>query len=376
MKILYLITKSNWGGAQRHVFDLAVYSHKMGHKVVVALGGEGMLNDRLKAAGIETRTLGRLKRDVHAGDDLNSFFDIFKMIRKERPDVLHLHSTKAGGLGALVGRILRVKKIVFTAHGWAFNEDRSFWERSGIALISWLTMLFCTDIITISEKEKKQAQQFPFVAQKVHMIHLGIHSPVFMSKSSVEIFLKSKIPDGIAKKIIIGTIAELHPNKGLTYAIEAMAKLVVKFPSTIFLIIGEGDQRKSLEELIKEKSLQKNIILAGYVENAVQYIKGFSIFLLPSIKEGLPYCLLEAGYASLPVVATTVGGIPEIIDDMKSGILIQSKKSEEISHALEFLIKHKNVQKEYGRNLQEKVRSEFNIEKMLEATMKLYVKPL
>lgn len=345
----------------------------MGHEVMVTLGGEGLLKARLEATGVATRTINAMKRDINVGNDFSSLRELFKIIRTERPDVLHLHSTKAGALGAFVGRILGVKKIIFTAHGWAFNENRPIHQKLAIALISWITMLFSTHIITLSEKETGQAQAFPFVVDRIRMIPLGIHAPISMSKSSIEIFLKSKIDKYNPKDVIVGTIAELHPNKGLIYAINAFEKLVVSFPTIKFLIMGDGDEREYLNSLIKEKGLEKNVILAGYVENAAQYIKAFSIFLLSSIKEGLPYTILEAGYAGLPVIATTVGGIPEIIDDMKSGILIQSKKSDEIAHAVEFLIKHKNVQKEYGKKLQEKVRQEFTIEKMLEATLKIYL---
>lgn len=344
----------------------------MGHEVVVALGGEGALKSRLMTEGIHTVTIGSMKRDVNVVQDASSLGDIFRIVRKEKPDILHVHSSKAGGLGAFVGRLLRIPKIIFTVHGWAFNEDRSFFQKIPILVASWGTMILCTHIITLSEKEMSQALMFPFTTKKLRMIPLGIHSPVFMSKGSTDIFIKSKIGELPEKKIIVGTIAELHKNKGLTYAVNAIERLIPHFPSLLFIIIGEGEERASLESMIAEKKLQKNVILAGYVENAAQYLKGFTIFLLPSLKEGLPYTLLEAGYAGLPVVATTVGGIPEIIDDMKSGVLIQPKKSDEIFHALEFLIRHKNVQREYAKNLHEKVRTEFNIETMFEKTLKLY----
>ena len=376
MKILYVITKSNWGGAQRHVFDIALNSKKIGHEVVVALGGDGMLSSRLKTEGITTVTIGSMKRDINVMNDASSFGDIFKLIRKEKPDILHLHSPKAAGLGSFAGRLLRIRQIIVTVHGWTFNENRPLHEKILIAFFSWLTMIFSTRTVLISEIEMSQALLFPFVSKKLRMIPLGINAPVFMSKSSTDIFIREKTGElpqtGRQQKTIVGTIAELHHNKGLTYAIEAMAKLVPHFPSILFLIIGEGEDRSALELLIAKKKLQKNVILAGYIENAAQYLKAFTIFLLPSLKEGLPYTLLEAGYAGLPVVATTVGGIPEIIDDMHSGVLIQPKKSDEIFHALEFLIRHKNVEREYAKNLQEKVKAQFNIEKMLEATEKLY----
>ncbi len=376
MKILYVITKSNWGGAQRHVFDLATHFKTQGHEVIVALGGEGMLRDRLREAGIATRPIAGLGRDISLTKDSSSFGDIFKIIKEVRPDVLHLHSPKAAGLGSLAGRLLRVKKIIYTVHGWAFNEDRSIHQKSAMAFFSWLTMLFSTHIITLSEKETAQAQAFPWVARKIRMIPQGIIPPKFFATASARLLLEQKMATSFDKKILVGTIAELHPNKGLFYAINAFEKVAQHHPSAILFIIGSGELEGQLRNLIKEKNLEKNVILAGYLEHAAEYLKAFNIFLLSSIKEGLPYTLIEAGYAGLPVVATTVGGIPEVIEDMKTGILIQPKKSAEISHALEFLIEHKTVQREYAKNLNEKVKARHNLEETLRNTAYVYEEPV
>jgi len=393
VKILYIITKSNWGGAQRHVFDLAKYCKENGHEIIVALGGEGVLNERLNELGITVRIIESMGRDIDILKDISSFLKIFRIISKEKPDIVHLHSPKAAGLGAFAGRILGINKIIYTAHGWTFNENRPLYQKIIIGFFSWLTMLFSTHTITISEKEMGQASMFPFIIKKLRMIYLGISPPKFLTHKDALLFIQSSFSDifqvkfeimtkekpkkedetANEKKVILGTIAELHPNKGLVYAINAFEQLVVKFPSLIFLIIGEGEQRALLEKLIAEKKLENKVILAGYMNNASQYLKAINIFILPSIKEGLPYTIIEAGYAGLPIIATTVGGIPEIIDDMKSGILIQSKKSQEIESAVSFILEHKMLQKEYGKAIQEKVKKTFNIENMLKKTMELYL---
>ncbi len=372
MKILYIITKSNWGGAQRHVFDLATHAKKNGQDVVVALGGEGMLRDRLREAGIPTRSIQEMWRDINVSKDASSLWKIFKIIREEKPDILHLHSPKAAGLGSFSGRLLGIKKIIYTVHGFAFNEERPLYQKFFISFFSWLTMLFSTHVITLYEKETKQAKRFPWVSHKVRMIYPGIAAPTFFAASSAQHVLQARTTISFAKKVLIGTIAELHPNKGFTYMFDALEGLISLNPSFVFFVIGDGDQRAELEALIIKKKLENHVVLAGQIPNAAEYLKAFSIFLLPSVKEGLPYVLLEAGYAGLSVIATTVGGIPEVIEDMHSGVLIQPKKSGEILHSLQFLIEHKNIQREHARNLQEKVRAKFNIERMLTSTMKVY----
>ena len=375
MKILYLITKSNWGGAQRHVFDLAVASKNNGHDVVVALGGDGILRSKLEEQSISTRPITELGRDVSVSKDAGSFKEIFSIIRREKPDVLHLHSPKAAGLGALAGRLLRLKKIIYTVHGWAFNENRPLHQKIAIILFSWLTTIFSHKIILLSEKELSQTLSFPFIGGKTILIPLGIGAPVFISVDGARQFIAKKIEVPFAdfnKKTIIGTIAELHTNKGLVFLIQAVKDVVAKHPHAVIIIIGDGEQRSYLEKMTKELGLEKHVYLTGYISSASEYIKAFDIFILPSVKEGLPYTILEAGYAGLPIIATTVGGIPEIIDDMKSGILIQPRKPAEIAHAINFYIEHLDVARQYGRALNETMKKKFTLERMLKDTEKVY----
>ncbi len=375
MKILYLITKSNWGGAQRHVYDLAVAMRDQGHEVAVALGGDGTLRTKLETAGIYTHSIATLGRDISTGKDVGSLKEIMTVIRHRRPDILHVHSPKAAGLGSVAGRVLGVKSIIYTVHGWSFNEDRSLFQKIVICFFSWLTMLFCHTTVLLSEREYGQALQFPGIKNKLRLIPLGIRPPVLLSIEGAKQAIAKQIGMSYVdytKKVVIGTIAELHPNKGLPYLINAFVQVHAQYPHSILVIIGDGQELSSLHLLIKEKKLERNVFLAGYMDRAAEYLKAFNVFVLPSLKEGLPYAILEAGSASLPVVATTVGGIPEIVEDMKSGVLVQPKNIRELAHALSFMIEHPDERRKYGATLKERILKEFSLEKMIGQVGKLY----
>lgn len=375
---MYIITKSNWGGAQRNVFELAVEMKKRNHEVIVVLGGNGILKKKLEDAGVFTHIVESMNRDISIKDDWKSFKEIFSVIKHRKPDVVHLHSSKAIGIGALASRLLRVKKIISTIHGWAFNEERGLFGKIGIIFFSWLSMILSHKIIFVSEYDRLQAKRFPFVKNKLETIHIGINQTVFLSiDGSKQILSKlTGLENTIFnKKTIIGTIAELHKNKGLMYMIEAVSKISKNHPDVIFICIGEGEERQNLEKRISEFGLQDKVYLVGFVDNAVEIIKSFSIFVLPSIKEGLPYAILEAGNANLPVVATTVGGIPEIIEDMKSGVLVQPKKVSELTHAISFLIEQPSERKRYGTALKERINTNFDIAKMFDQTESVYKAP-
>jgi len=373
MKILYVITKSNWGGAQRHVFDLATAMKAKGHEVMVALGGDGMLKQRLDAAGIFTFSISSMGRDISVSKDTGSFRAIYTILKNKKPDVIHLHSPKAAGLGSLAGRLLRTKLIVTTVHGWSFNEPRAWYARAVIAFFSWITLILSHTTILISDKDYKQALLFPWVKQKIALIPLGIATPTFVSVDGAKQHIAKLLNIDTTKRVMIAAIAELHRNKGLEYLVKAVKVVVERHPQVLCLIIGDGEDRAALTALIAALKLENHVYLPGFMGEAAEYLKAFNVFVLPSRKEGLPYVLLEAGSASLPVVATTVGGIPEIVEDMKSGILVQPKNSRELAHALTFMIEHPEERRKFGNALKERITTKFGLEKMLEAVEKLYL---
>ena len=371
-KVLYIITKSNWGGAQRYVYDMAMGISKNGYEAVVALGGNGTLKEKLGGAGIRTITIPNLERNVNIFSEWKVFFDLLKIYRIERPNVIHLNSSKIGGLGALAGRFAKIKRIIFTVHGWAYKEDRNFISRKIIKFLSWLTIIFSHKTIAVSLDDYRTAPKL-FVKKKTRMIHNGISEIKFKEKSAARNELKKYAGMSIPKgALIIGTISELHKNKGLPFMIRAVHSLIKKGYNITFFIISDGEEKIRLERFIKRLGLQDRVFLTGHIDKASEFLQGFDIFTLTSVKEGLPYVLLEAGLAGLPIVATKIGGIPEIVENMKSGILVHPKNALEAERALSFLIDFKKKKEEFGNNLKEKVERDFTLEQMVADTVNLY----
>jgi glycosyltransferase involved in cell wall biosynthesis len=374
-RILHIITKSNWGGAQRHVYDLAIGTPKEEFEVSVACGGRGIFFKKLSEAGIRTFPLLKLQRDFNFFSDILSFLEILEIIKNEKPDILHLHSPKAGGLGALAGILAKVPKVIYTAHGWPFKEDRKKWQKWTIYCLSWLTSVMVDKIITVSRDDENKAPVY-LLDGKIETIYPGIGKQRLASQKAArqKILDRFSLPSN-EKYLIIGCIAELHKNKGLEYLIEAVKQVILanKTKERIILcVIGEGEEEKALLKKIEDNNVKDNVFLFGYLDNASYWLRAFDIFVLPSIKEGLPYVILEAGYARLPVIATSVGGIPEIIEDMHSGLLVRSKSAKDLEYAIRFLINEKEKAKLFGKNLQQKIKEEFSLETMLEKTLAIY----
>jgi len=358
MRILYGITKSNWGGAQRYVYDLALATQEAGHDVSVLCGGEGVLVEKLKKVKIRVIPLSALGRDITLLADIKSFFQILSVLKKEKPDVFHINSSKMGGVGALAGRLTGIKKIIFTAHGWAFNEPRPWYQKLIITKLVWLTVLLTHKTICVSEKTKRDIAWLPFISKKLIVIRNGLDQFV----------IKPKKEGG---NLVVGTIAELHKVKGLDIALRAFAR-AFKYTDTALEIVGEGEERKNLEGLTKDLGLESQVKFLGFKDNAREMLGQFDIFILSSRSEAMPYAPLEAGLAFLPVIATDVGGIPEIIKDGETGLLIPKENPEALAKALKKLSVEPQLRKTLGENLHRFVKENFSRRRMLKETFNLY----
>jgi glycosyltransferase involved in cell wall biosynthesis len=302
-----MVTKSNFGGAQRYVYDLATSLPRDDFDVTVAAGGNGILFEKCAAKNIRTITIPHLERDIFFWKDIKSFFNMFSLLKKERPDIVHVNSSKMGGLGALAARVLRIKKVIFTVHGFAFNEDRNFFSRLVLKAISFITVFLSTNVIYVSKVDMDQTPRWLLRGRAAH-IPLGIISLPLLEKAAAraQLFLKAGIPD--RGQELLFSIGELTKNKGYEYALEALQKYTSDYS---YIVAGTGELKGKLEERIKATNLDSNISLLGFVPDAAQYLKAADVFLLPSIKEGLPYVLIEAGFAEVPVISTNVGGIKD-----------------------------------------------------------------
>lgn len=393
-KILYCITKANWGGAQKYVFDLATSLSPDLYDVAVLVGSDGTLVSRLQAKGVKAMVLGSLIRDVSLFKDIKSFFKLLKIFYQEKPDIIHLNSSKMGLLGVLAARLINLfsyltpdtlhLKTIFTGHGWAFNEDRSKLQKKIIYYLHKLTIALAHKTIAVSEQTKEQICGGKFLNKKMVVIRNGIGEVEFLDREIAKAKLLEKAPKNLdqgstlAESKWVGTISELHKNKGLKYLIEAMHLLDVDSDDRASLpfvfIIGDGERKEKLQERINRYNLQDHIFMVGRVDEAEKYVKAFDIFTLTSITEALPYVLLEAGQAGLPIIASAVGGIPEVIDDMQNGILVRPKEPEEIKKAIDFILKNPAKGAVFSQNIKDKIKVHFNKDTMVRKTVEIYNK--
>lgn len=368
-RILYVITKANWGGAQRYVFDLALEAKARGYVVLVIAGAEGVLTQKLREHGIAVESVDRMKRDISLKSEVVAFRTLLASIRAFRPDVVHANSSKAGGLASLAARIAGVPLIIFTAHAWAYNEGRPLYQRMLIALFHYGTVLLAHKTICVSESIRTEAGWMPFVRSRLVVIHNGIAAGTLLKRIDARDRLSPDFTRLYPDMPWIGTVAELHPSKGLDTLIEAFAHLG---PEAVLVIIGGGQELGHLEKLSQIHGVGTRVLFAGFIDNASSLLPAFDVFALPSRSEAFGTVLLEAGLASLPVVASNVGGIPEVLKDKESGMLVPASDSKALADALDTLVRNGEIRTKLGNALYERVLRVFSADKMLRETFALY----
>ncbi|HEY0010901.1 MAG TPA: glycosyltransferase family 4 protein [Candidatus Paceibacterota bacterium] len=379
-RLLFVITKSNWGGAQAYVCTLAKHSQSLGMEVAVALGGTGrpgsdtgILAARLTEAGIRVHVVPALARDISPLHEWRALQALTAFIRSERPDILHLNSSKAGVLGAIAGRRARIGRIVFTVHGWPHREPCGAVMRAVRWLGSWLTVVLSHAVIAVSDCDRCTAPVI-FSRKKIAVVRNGMGDFPTLEKEAARHFLAPDIP-ALAKLTSWVLIpAELTRNKGIDIAIRAFAGVSTNVDHAALVMVGEGEEHEHLTRLIESYGLGGRAFLLGFVPDVRRYLKAADIFLLPSRKEGLPLAVLEAGRAGLPAIATRTGGIPEIIEHQKTGLLINPGDVDALADAMTTLLTNPVDATKLGMALEQKVREEFSEKMMLDRTLLLYVK--
>jgi glycosyltransferase involved in cell wall biosynthesis len=391
MRVLYIITQGEQGGGQKNVFDLAVGMSQKGHEVFVAVGeieneGDKWLFQELQKNEIKKDNLIELKklqREVKPLRDISALFEIIKLLKKVKPDIVHLHSSKAGVVGALACFFARVRSV-YTVHGFVFLEPMNIIKKLIYISLEFSSSLFRKFTILISEKDILVGKKFFILRnqKKYNLIYNGVSEKTkenMLSGEEAREFLFGKIQPHLTSPInkggtikIVGTISNLYKTKGLEYLIDAASAVATASQdsrNTLFFVLGFGSEKyqQELQERINSLGLKNNFFLLGKTPSAYKYLKAFDLFTLTSVKEGLPYTLLEAKMAGVPILATSVGGIPEMAKNFKIN-LVESKNVLEIKNKIVEILGDKDRKFE----VDDKLPEVYSLQNMLDETEKVY----
>ena len=364
MKTLIVITHGNIGGATNFVFWLAKGLKENGVDVKVGFGEGEYLREKLKKEKIEFVNFKWLKRTHNPLSNLFFIFELKKFLDKEKFDVCHFNSTNTL-FGAISAKISKTKpKTIFTIHGLSIldpNYKKNLWLKPIYWLIFKFLLSFVDVFIFVSNKNLEDAKKLKLVKNGV-VIYNGIPEPEFLEREIARKFFEEKIKFDLKNKFLIGSIGRLDYQKNYEFLINVFPEILKIKPEAIAIIVGEGPERKKLENLIEKANLKEKVFLIGELKNASKYLKAFDLFLLPSRYEGLSITLIEALFAQIPILASDVGGDKEIVG--KNFVF-------ELNNKNDFLSKFKMLLQSFQEISR---KNEFSLSTMISSYLQLFEK--
>ena len=306
-RLLIVITLAEIGGAQTYVAGL-LPALSNSFEVTVAAWGPGPLIDACRANGVSFVPLRFVRRPLNPVYDLLGLFELIRLMRRLRPEIVHANSSKAGVLARLAATARRVPIRVFTVHGWAFKAHRGFAARLYLAADRLMRPL-TTMTICVSETERSAG------------LAMRTCRPdrTTVIKNAVE--LRPARPEPTAKPPLVLSVGRLQAPKDFQTLVRAMALL----PGGLcrLRVAGDGRERAALNEEIRRLGLAEVVELLGDRNDVSELLRESQLFVLSSRSEGMPMSVLEAMASGVPVVASAVGGIPELVVDKETGILVE-----------------------------------------------------
>ena len=318
----------------------------------------------------------QLRREINPFFDTLALIRLYGVFRREKFDICHTHTAKAGVLGRIAAFAAGVPVIIHTPHGHNFYGYFGPVFSKIIVAVERLMSKLTARITVFTELEKDDFIRFRVMRpEKISLIYQGleldssVHSPTEIIKIKDKLSIR---PNEYA----VGMIGRLEPIKGPKYFVEAAALVAGDLNNVKFLIIGEGSLRRKLERYAETLGIREKCIFTGWREDAPAIMSILDILVLPSLNEAVGMVLIEAQSKGIPVVASRTGGIPEVVRDNHSGILVSPGSPDELAEAIKRLLKDERMRKQMGDNGQDWVKGKFGAEAMVEAISDLYAKTI
>lgn len=354
-----LITLAEVGGAQSYVAQLlATLTGRF--DVTVAAWGPGPLRRSATEAGADYVELRHVQRQLSVWRDLLGLFELVRLCRRVRPDIVHANSSKAGVLGRLAAYLTRVPVRVFTVHGWAFKAHAGIASRAYLWADRRMRPL-TTMVVCVSESGRE----------------LGIASGTCDSERSVVIpnavALPPLEPRPPRPVPLLVTVGRLTPPKDFRTLVAALAGVRLEFRA---LVVGDGPERDSAADAIRAAALDERVELIGTRDDVDRILGEADIFVLASRSEGMPMSVLEAMAAGVPVVATAVGGVPELVVEGETGLLVPPGDGSALAQAIERLLDDADLRRRLGEAGRRRVETTFSLRNWQSAHLELYTELL
>jgi len=375
INVLHIITRLDRGGSSEVLLLLAERLNKEIFSTQIISGftqePQEDIETYIKRTGVKIEFIPDLCRELSPLKEIFALKKLYSAIKKVKPDIVHTHSSKAGILGRIAAALCNVPIIIHSPHGHVFYGYFGSFQNRLIVFIERVVALLTDRIINLTESGKRDHIELGISSpKKFVVIHCGIELEPFLK---VNIERKEKLRHlGIPyDKTVVGTVSRLEPIKGQEYFIQACKLISLKRPDVIFVIVGGGSLENKLKKMAVDLDIDDRVYFLGHRKDVPELMKLFEIFVLPSLNEGLGRVLVEAMTVGLPIIATKVGGISDVVLDGKTGLLVPPRDSHNLAESILKLLENKDLVQKMGEKGKARANI-FDINKMVEKIEALY----
>lgn len=377
IKVVQLITRLIKGGAQKVCLDIIEYLPKDKYEVCLIAGpdtgSEGSLWQQAKGIkDINIKGIKEMVREVSSLKDIIALIKLCCLFKTTKPDIVHCHTSKAGFVGCVAAKLAGVPVIIYSPHGHLFAPQAHIPGVSGnrirlklFYLLRKSASFFATRVIALNHADRNEQVTLKLApARKYEVVYNG--TEMINSQLAIRNYkFKDHYP-------LLATVGRLTPEKGHAYLLEAVKLVKSKYPSVLLLVIGDGILRNRLETVSIESGIKDNVRFVGLQDNPSDLVKDADLFVLPSLYEAFGLVLLEAMALRKAVIASKVNGIPEVVIDNETGILVPPAQSTMLAEAIINLAQNKELAEKMGIAGYKRVNELFSREKMVSNFDNLY----
>jgi glycosyltransferase involved in cell wall biosynthesis len=369
-KIIYVITRMVVGGAQETAKYTAEHFHRAGDDVLFVTGIETGREGELKVDDVPVLFMPALVRRLSPLNDLRAVWQLYRLFRRRRPEIVHARTSKARAVAVIAARLARVPAVVQTIHGWSFGNqiDRKKWLYVIVEKV--IARMFDCNIV-VSEGDLREGLETGILRQKTtQLIRSGVNLAKIsnVDRQRVERLRADVAPAG---QRVITLIGRLSSPKTPDVFVDAAAIVLKRHPDTRFLVVGDGAKREALAAQIERLGIGTDVLMLGLRTDVAEIVAASDILVHSSLREGLPKTVLEAMAAGKPVIGTNVGGVPAVVDDGVTGLLVEPSDSGQMATAMLRLLEDPALGARLAANASERVQ-EFSLAKSIDDTNALY----
>ena len=377
LKILRIITRLNIGGPAQHVVYLTQGLKEGNFQSKLVFGvvdqNEGDMSYLARGNGIAFTEIDPLKNEAGLLGNLRAFLQLYRLIRREKPNLVHLHLLKARFLGGLAAKVAGVPFVLETFHGDLFGGYYGFLKTQAILLAERILGYWVMDkVLAVSEGVKESLLRSRIAsAAKVEVIPLGLDLEKFMHQPQLTGKLRQEMKFQ-GNDQLVGVVGRMVPIKRHCDFLQAACEVLRVHPNVRFILVGDGLLRRDLEIECRQLGIHDAVTFLGWRSDLDRIYADLDVVVLCSLNEGTPVSLIEAMSAGKAVVATKVGGVPDVVEDGITGLLVPPKEPKALADAILRLLKDDDLRRSFGKNAGAAVYPKYDVSRLIQDMKNLY----